>query len=159
MVSTRRDFLNSLSAVIGSSFLLTDNILAKTIGREKINDPDRLAKQYLLKKDSSYLNHASIGTVPKIIHEAHIKYLEICESNPSLYVWGKIWKDVHEKTRQLASSLIHCSLLLTLVLSPVKAPKSVVLLTELIVYDVFGNSILNNLTVYTFVKLLPKSIL
>ena len=109
MVSTRRDFLNSLSAVIGSSFLLTDNILAKTIGREKINDPDRLAKQYLLKKDSSYLNHASIGTVPKIIHEAHIKYLEICESNPSLYVWGKIWKDVHEKTRQLASSLIHCN--------------------------------------------------
>ena len=40
MVSTRRDFLNSLSAVIGSSFLLTDNILAKTIGREKINDPE-----------------------------------------------------------------------------------------------------------------------
>ena len=109
MISTRRDFLHSLSTIIGSSFLLTDNALAKIISDNKINDPNRLAKQYLLKKESSYLNHASIGTVPKVIHEAHIKYLKICESNPSLYIWGEIWKDVTETTRQLASSLIHCN--------------------------------------------------
>ena len=42
-------------------------------------------------------------------HQAHIKYLEICESNPSMYVWGNIWKEVTENTRQLASSLIHCN--------------------------------------------------
>ena len=82
MVSTRRDFLNSLSAIIGSSFLLTDSMLAKTIGNKKIHYPDILADQYFLKKESSYLNHASIGTVPKVVHNAHVKYLEICESNP-----------------------------------------------------------------------------
>ena len=101
MVSTRRDFLNSLSAIIGSSFLLTDSMFAKTVGNKKINYPDMLADQYFMKKESSYLNHASIGTVPKVVHNAHIKYLEICESNPSFYVWGKIWKDVTEQTRQL----------------------------------------------------------
>ena len=68
MVSTRRDFLNSLSAIIGSSFLLTDSMLAKTIGNKKINYPDILADQYFMKKESSYLNHASIGTVPKVVH-------------------------------------------------------------------------------------------
>ena len=109
MVSTRRDFLNSLSAIIGSSFLLTDSMLAKTIGNKKISYPDILADQYFIKKESSYLNHASIGTVPKVVHNAHIKYLEICESNPSFYVWGKIWKDVTEQTRQLASTLIRCN--------------------------------------------------
>ena len=54
MISTRRDFLHSLSTIIGSSFLLTDNALAKIISDNKINDPNRLAKQYLLKKESSY---------------------------------------------------------------------------------------------------------
>jgi selenocysteine lyase/cysteine desulfurase len=89
--------------------LLSDNIIAEILKDKVSNDPQRLAKEYLLKENSSYLNHASIGTVPKVIHEAHVKYLEICESNPSLYVWGSIWKEVTENTRQLASSLIHCN--------------------------------------------------
>ena len=45
MVSTRRDFLNSLSAIIGSSFLLTDSMLAKTIGNKNISYPDILSDQ------------------------------------------------------------------------------------------------------------------
>lgn len=109
MVDTRRNFLRSLGSIIGSSLLLTDNIIAEILKDKVSNDPQRLAKEYLLKENSSYLNHASIGTVPKVIHEAHVKYLEICESNPSLYVWGSIWKEVTENTRQLASSLIHCN--------------------------------------------------
>lgn len=109
MVDTRRNFLRSLGSIIGSSLLLTDNIIAEILKDKVLNDPQRLAKEYLLKENSSYLNHASIGTVPKVIHEAHVKYLEICESNPSLYVWGSIWKEVTENTRQLASSLIHCN--------------------------------------------------
>ena len=109
MVDTRRNFLRSLGSIIGSSLLLSDNIIAEILKDKVSNDPQRLAKEYLLKENSSYLNHASIGTVPKVIHEAHVKYLEICESNPSLYVWGSIWKEVTENTRQLASSLIHCN--------------------------------------------------
>jgi selenocysteine lyase/cysteine desulfurase len=110
MLSTRRDFLQSLTSLIGSSVLLNDNLFANLLSEDKIIDPKILAKKYLIKKGSIYLNHASIGTVPKLIHEAHVKYLEICESNPSLYVWGKIWKDVTEHTRELACELIHCNL-------------------------------------------------
>ena len=110
MLSTRRDFLQSLTSLIGSSVLLNDNLFANLLSEDKIIDPKILAKKYLIKKGSIYLNHAAIGTVPKLIHEAHVKYLEICESNPSLYVWGKIWKDVTEHTRELACELIHCNL-------------------------------------------------
>ena len=42
------------------------------------------------------------------IHNAHIKYLEICESNPSLYVWGAPWKLITNKTRELAADLLGC---------------------------------------------------
>jgi len=109
MTSTRRDFLQSLASIVGSSFLLTDNLLSNILSNDTILDSKRLSKQYLIKKGSSYLNHASIGTIPKVIHEAHVKYLEICESNPSLYVWGSIWKEVTEETRKLASRLINCN--------------------------------------------------
>ena len=109
MEDTRRNFLRSLGSIIGGSLLLTDNVIAEILNHNVLNDPQKLAKTYLLKEKSSYLNHASIGTVPKLIHQAHIKYLEICESNPSTYVWGNIWKEVTENTRQLASSLIHCN--------------------------------------------------
>ena len=109
MENTRRNFLRSLGSIIGGSLLLTDNVIAEILNHNVLNDPQKLAKTYLLKEKSSYLNHASIGTVPKLIHQAHIKYLEICESNPSMYVWGNIWKEVTENTRQLASSLIHCN--------------------------------------------------
>ena len=109
MEDTRRNFLRSLGSIIGGSLLLTDNVIAEILNHNVLNDPQKLAKTYLLKEKSSYLNHASIGTVPKLIHQAHIKYLEICESNPSMYVWGNIWKEVTENARQLASSLIHCN--------------------------------------------------
>ena len=109
MENTRRNFLRSLGSIIGGSLLLTDNVIAEILNHNVLNDPQKLAKTYLLKEKSSYLNHASIGTVPKLIHQSHIKYLEICESNPSMYVWGNILKEVTENTRRLASSLIHCN--------------------------------------------------
>jgi selenocysteine lyase/cysteine desulfurase len=54
---------------------------------------------YDLAPDVSYLNHASIGTVPRPVREAHARYLATCETNPWLYVWGGEWdaalEDVH----------------------------------------------------------------
>ncbi|MDX1493676.1 MAG: aminotransferase class V-fold PLP-dependent enzyme, partial [Longimicrobiales bacterium] len=70
--------------------------------------PRTLADQYLLRDDLVYLNHASIGTVPRAVHEAHVGYLELCESHPSLYVWGRVWRDVLEDTRAAAASLLGC---------------------------------------------------
>ncbi|MBT8487678.1 MAG: aminotransferase class V-fold PLP-dependent enzyme [Gemmatimonadetes bacterium] len=67
-----------------------------------------LASEYMLGDDLVYLNHASIGTVPRPVHEAHIGYLGLCERHPSLYVWGRVWRDVLEGTRNDAGSLLGC---------------------------------------------------
>lgn len=67
-----------------------------------------LRAQYMLSEDILYLNHASIGTVPRAVHEAHVAYLELCESHPSLYVWGPAWREVTEGTRTSAAHLLGC---------------------------------------------------
>ena len=65
-----------------------------------------LREQYLLSGDLTYLNHASIGTIPISVHRAHVAYLELCESHPSLYVWGAVWREVTEDTRRAAATLL-----------------------------------------------------
>ncbi len=68
----------------------------------------RLRAQYLLSPDLNYLNHASIGTVPIPVLRAHASYLELCETHPSLYVWGAVWREVTEETRRSAANLLRC---------------------------------------------------
>ena len=68
----------------------------------------RLRDSYFLSPDLVYLNHASIGTVPRPVHEAHAGYLELCETHPSLYVWGGVWREVTEDTRVAAARLLNC---------------------------------------------------
>ena len=67
-----------------------------------------LASEYLLGDDLVYLNHASIGTVPRPVHEAHVGYLALCERHPSLYVWGRVWRDVLEDVRAEGSRILGC---------------------------------------------------
>lgn len=66
----------------------------------------RLRDEYLLSPHLTYLNHASIGTVPRTVHEAHTAYLALCETHPSLYVWGAPWREVTEETRRAAARLL-----------------------------------------------------
>lgn len=68
----------------------------------------RLRERYFLSSDLVYLNHASIGTVPRAVHQAHVGYLELCETHPSLYVWGGVWRAVTEETRAAAARLLGC---------------------------------------------------
>jgi selenocysteine lyase/cysteine desulfurase len=68
----------------------------------------RLEGQYMLSDALTYLNHASIGTVPRPVMDAHQGYLELCESHPSLYVWGGVWREVTEETRSAAATLLSC---------------------------------------------------
>jgi selenocysteine lyase/cysteine desulfurase len=63
----------------------------------------------MLSGDLTYLNHASIGTIPRAVHEAHVAYLELCESHPSLYVWGQVWRDAMEQARSAAATLLRCT--------------------------------------------------
>lgn len=63
---------------------------------------------YSLDPDVTYLNHGSVGTVPRIVHEVHVRYLATCEENPWLYMWGGAWEEAREQTRAAAAELLGC---------------------------------------------------
>lgn len=67
-----------------------------------------LPEAYSLKPGLTYLNHASIGTVPRAVQEAQRKYLEICESNPWMHIWSETWKEPREEVRRRAAQVLGC---------------------------------------------------
>ena len=64
---------------------------------------------YELAPDVSYLNHASIGTVPSVVMAAHERYLRTCETNPWLYIWGDEWDELAEGVHDSAAEYLGCS--------------------------------------------------
>lgn len=68
-----------------------------------------LARDYLLDPGVLYLNHASIGTVPRPVLTALREYLRLCESNPWLYMWSEPWQGPREEVRGRAARLLRCS--------------------------------------------------
>ena len=114
-MTSRRGFLRSVlaTAVAGPALARAEAAqaavgeAARGVGFRGDDDAARrLREQYLLAPDVTYLNHASIGTVPRPVHEAHAAYLELCERHPSLYVWGAPWREVTEETRAAAARLL-----------------------------------------------------
>jgi len=73
------------------------------------NDFRRLRSEYLLDREVTYLNHGSIGTIPRRVHEAHVRYLKVCESNPWLYMWGDAWREPMEEARKRAAWQLRCT--------------------------------------------------
>jgi len=67
-----------------------------------------LRDRYMLDPDVVYFNHASIGTIPRAVHDAHVRYLKTCESNPWLYMWGGEWEEPRERVREKASVIMGC---------------------------------------------------
>lgn len=116
--TSRRGFLRALGAAGVAAPLLAraERLEAALVtSRERLDfradSPDsvrRLRAQYRLSPDLVYLNHASIGTVPIPVLEAHKGYLDLCESHPSLYVWGSIWREVMESARSAAAGVLFC---------------------------------------------------
>jgi len=115
-MTSRRRFLRSvLATAVAGPALARAEAAQAAVGRLagevgfRADDPAalrRLRAQYLLAPDLAYLNHASIGTVPRPVHEAHAAYLELCESHPSLYVWGAPWRRITEESRGAAARLL-----------------------------------------------------
>jgi selenocysteine lyase/cysteine desulfurase len=119
----RREFLKRATGVLGAAAAAPlldahlglarslDRLDAAGFDRLVAADPDRLVaadldrlaarmrEEYLLGPDVVYLNHASIGTIPRVVHEAHKAYLAVCESNPWLYMWGGVWEEPREAVR------------------------------------------------------------
>jgi len=109
--SSRRSFLQTLSA--GALFPLLGPFqeieaeLQHALNRVS-GGPEGfpgLEEEYLLDPGIRYLNHASIGTIPRAVHTAGIRFREICEENPWLYMWGGAWEAAREAVRGKASAL------------------------------------------------------
>ncbi len=71
--------------------------------------PTRLREEYMLDPAITYLNHGSIGTIPRVVHEARVGYLAACETNPHAYMWETPWRDALAETRGKAAALLGCT--------------------------------------------------
>ncbi len=113
---SRRTFLRraGLGALAAPALAQIAN-LRRAFAEELANAPETggplgsaLRSAYSLDDGITYLNHASIGTVPRRVQEAHRRYLEVCERNPWLYMWGGDWNPPREATRRSAAGLLGC---------------------------------------------------
>jgi len=111
----RRIFLKQLAAIAGASGLAQlqaiDRAFAEELTRDANSDDGGLASlrdRYLLSPDVIYFNHGSIGTIPRAVMQARAAYLELCETNPWLYMWGGAWEEPREAVRQLSADLLGC---------------------------------------------------
>ncbi len=114
----RRDFLKQTGSGMTVAALSTltsiQSVFANNLLRlENQSDEDdyftTLRSEYLLNSEISYFNHGSIGTIPRVVHEAHIGYLKLCESNPWLYMWGEPWAKALVETREKVAQFVGCS--------------------------------------------------
>jgi selenocysteine lyase/cysteine desulfurase len=111
----RRAFIKQLAAVAGASglgsLLEIEDAFAEelsTLPCGPADGPAALRDRYMLSPEVTYFNHGSIGTIPRAVHQARATYLEICESNPWLYMWGGAWEEPREQVREKAAAYIGC---------------------------------------------------
>ena len=77
--------------------------------RAKRLNPHRLRAEYMLDPGLLYLNHGSIGTIPRAVHEARVRYLEACETNPHVHIWEDGFTDALAATRSKMARLLGCA--------------------------------------------------
>lgn len=63
---------------------------------------------YDLDPQVTYLNHASIGTVPRVVRTALAEYQRICERNPWAHVWGEAWSLALEEAHAVCAQAMGC---------------------------------------------------
>ena len=112
----RRDFLKSLAALaLAGPAVSRLELVEEAFGAELeyvASGPrsaatwEALRERYMLASDVVYLNHASIGTIPRAVHEACVEYMRVCEENPWLYMWGGAWEEPREAVRNKAAALL-----------------------------------------------------
>ena len=116
MANSRRRFLSQ--AAVGAAAACTGDLRAARaafgatlpgpVGADDDREWRRLASEYTLAPGVRYFNHASIGTMPKAVQQARVRYLELCETNPWLYMWGGAWEEAREATRAGAAAILGC---------------------------------------------------
>lgn len=105
----RRRFLRTAGAAAVAGFLAQSKAISQQVLRDSdpIEDGRDLRGQYSVIPAVTYLNHASIGTVPIPVQSAHTRYLRLCEENPWLYMWGGEWDHPREQVRAAAADLLN----------------------------------------------------
>ncbi|MCZ6918669.1 MAG: aminotransferase class V-fold PLP-dependent enzyme [Gemmatimonadetes bacterium] len=116
--TNRRHFLKTVAAGAAAAPVLSLLLpLREAFGRDldglglpgmKGEAFQQLRGGYMLDSGVTYLNHASIGTMPKAVFEARARYLALCESNPWLYMWGGGWEEPREAVRAQAARSLRC---------------------------------------------------
>lgn len=113
MNTSRRDFLKTLAAGSSVSALSMLAPIEAVFQRKlirKFKDTELPSKSdYSLNRNVKYLNHGSIGTIPKIVQEAHREYLSLCESNPWFYMWSGEWDEPVQNVRKKAAYFINAN--------------------------------------------------
>lgn len=114
MAISRRRFLKGATS---AALLAELGLIRETAARSVIRAPSEPASitgkarwndQYSLDPSVTYLNHGSIGTIPRVVQEAHSGYLSLCETNPWLYMWSEPWVEPREEVRRRAAALVNC---------------------------------------------------
>lgn len=117
-MTQRRAFIKQLASMAGASglgsLLALDEAFGAGLRSLSSTSADEaswaaLRERYLLAPEVVYFNHGSIGTIPRIVHEAQVAYLRACESNPWLYMWGGSWDEPREIVREKAARLLGCA--------------------------------------------------
>lgn len=109
---TRRRFLKAMTALAGGAALgnvfEAEEALATELFelRNAALSPAALRERYMIANGVTYLNHASIGTIPRAVHRARMEYLALSETNPWLFMWSGIWDEPREAVRAAAGSLL-----------------------------------------------------
>ena len=109
-MTTRRRFLGQAGTALAAPFLaqLAATRRAFAADLPESGPFDQLREMYSLDPGVTYLNHASIGTVPRLVQQAQQRYLELCETNPWLHMWGGAWEEPREEVRRKAAALMGC---------------------------------------------------
>lgn len=115
-VPSRRGFLKQAGAslaapILAQLFAARSSFADELAGGQVSGSEDTFSElrgAYGLDADITYLNHASIGTIPRSVQKARQRYLEICEGNPWLHMWGGAWDEPREEVRRKAAELLRC---------------------------------------------------
>lgn len=107
---TRRDLLAGTAGAALAALFASRRQAGEALAR--ITDtPIALGRSLLARYDLApglvYLNHASIGTTPRLVREAQARLLALCETNPHEHVWGDALAEQAEMSRTSLASLIN----------------------------------------------------
>lgn len=114
--ANRRTFIKQISLGLAGATALAEFFPAKRAFAQSLAEISESANHtlanmrtaYSLAPHITYFNHGSIGTIPKIVQQAHKGYLDLCETNPHLYMWGEPWQTAREQTREKAAKYLGC---------------------------------------------------